>query len=58
VVPYPNINFYKSDMFSLGLTFLEAVTLKSCYNFNNDKNRHKLNSRLEETKNLYEGIFY
>jgi hypothetical protein len=45
-------------MFSLGLTFLEAVTLEDCSGLNREENQHKLTERLEESKNIYGGVFY
>ena len=47
----PKVDYYKSDVFSMGMVILEAATLNSvqdCYNFQNGTiNINELNGRLK-----------
>jgi hypothetical protein len=50
---HKRIDAFKSDVFSLGLTLLEAMTLKQVTGLNLLKNRKRLEKRIDSVTKIY-----
>jgi serine/threonine protein kinase len=55
--PFQFYNLFKADAFSLGLTLLFAITLKSPKLLNALENKEKLMSRINEVEEIDENFY-